>query len=816
MRRIYPLLGALAMCAMSWSQTPGYEKAPAVMTAMLEADHTPTVSLSPSAPGPRRLAILQPAGLPTIQDLAQPEYRLAGLRFNPEMRFLGRRQVKYLSLKLKALPDGKEVAVTGFPAEAKLIEADWSPDGRKLVAVAATTAGLSLWIVDAVTAHAMFVPGIKLNAILNKPCMWVSDSKKVVCLAIPANPGAAPKEGGVPTGPAIQQNLGRVTPARTNEDMLQTPLEERIFEYYASSVPTVITLTGATRALARPALYEKATPSPNGRYVLLEARHRPFSYLIPVHNFPLLSTIVETSTGQQVKLLGDKPMSDAIPISFDAVEPGARGYGWRSDAPATVSWVYAEDGGDPKNKASVRDAIYTLDAPFRGEPKKIAALPLRVIEVTYLKGDVGITWGNDHVALAQQEWHKDRELRFTAINPSTGDTHDVISVSLEDHYADPGLPLSHVNASGAPVLDLTEDGTSAYFTGVGSTPRGDHPFISSVNLDTGKRTEMWRSADKMYDFPYARVEASTFLVRRESPTMPPNYFLTTLPANDWKQLTAFANPYGNIPLPEKKVLHYKRKDGVELSADLYLPPGYKTADDPLPTLMHAYPVEYKSRDAAGQVTGSEYMFPRYTFTTIPILFTTQGYAVMQNTAIPIVGQGKEEPNDTYVEQIVAGAQAAVDEGRRLGVVDPNRVAVIGHSYGAFMTSDLLAHSNLFKTGISMSGAYNRTLTPFGFQREERVYWQVSKLYYDMSPFSFADRIKTPILLFHGAADDNQGTFPIQSDRFYAALKGNGATVRFVSLPLEAHVYAARESLETVIAETKAWLDTYVKNAPASR
>jgi dipeptidyl aminopeptidase/acylaminoacyl peptidase len=359
---------------------------------------------------------------------------------------------------------------------------------------------------------------------------------------------------------------------------------------------------------------------------------------------------------------------------------------------------------------------------------------------------------------------------------------------------------------------MAEDGKGVYFTGVGASPKGDHPFVMTVGLDNGKRTEVWRSAEKMYEMPFARVAGDTFVVRRESPTAPPNYFLADVKDGKWTQLTTFANPYGKIPLPERQVMHYKRKDGVELSADLYLPVGYKKSDGPLPTLIHAYPVEYKDKDAAGQVQGSEYLFPRYNFTTIPILFTTQGYAVMQNTAIPIVGTGKEEPNDTYVEQIVEGAQAAIDAGAKMGVVDPKRVAVMGHSYGAFMTANLLAHSNLFKAGISMSGAYNRSLTPFGFQREERVYWQDPKLYFDMSPFSFADKIKTPILMFHGQADDNQGTFPIQSDRFYAALKGNGATVRFVALPLEAHVYAGRESLETLMAETKAWLDEYVKGA----
>jgi dipeptidyl aminopeptidase/acylaminoacyl peptidase len=276
------------------------------------------------------------------------------------------------------------------------------------------------------------------------------------------------------------------------------------------------------------------------------------------------------------------------------------------------------------------------------------------------------------------------------------------------------------------------------------------------------------------------------------------------------QVTRFPNPYGKTPLPKKQVLKYKRADGVELSANLYLPPGYKTGDGPLPTLMEAYPTEYKTKSAAGQISGSPYSFPFLSWGS-PVPFAMLGYAVLENATIPIVGEGQAEPNDTYVEQLVASAKAAIDEGVRLGAVDRNRVAVMGHSYGAFMTANLLAHSDLFKAGIARSGAYNRTLTPYGFQNEDRTYWQAPEIYYKMSPFSYADKIKTPILLIHGEADNNQGTFPIQSERLFSAIKGQGGTVRFVLLPLEAHGYAGRESVLHMFWEMNNWLNSYVKN-----
>jgi len=537
--------------------------------------------------------------------------------------------------------------------------------------------------------------------------------------------------------------------------------------------------------------------------VLLFERHHPYSYLLPFGAFPERVSVLNLKTGT-AKQLVDKPLEDNVPNIHDAVPPGPRDYDWRSDVPSTVFWVNAGDDGDPRKDVTVRDSLFLLDAPFQATPRKLADLPVRYRRAA---------WANDHLMLVEERRWKDRKRIILALSPSTPATPvKLFEGSFEDRYHDPGLPLEVMNSEGKAVVQTTPDGQAIYFRGQGASPEGNQPFLSVVSVANGDAKRLWQSATPYYEMAEAVLDPanSTILLRKESQEQSPNYYLQKIGTSSSEQITSFPNPYGTAPLPKKQVLHYKRSDGVDLSANLYLPPGYKPADGPLPTLMEAYPTEYKTKAAAGQVNGSPYAFTFLSWGS-PVPFVTQGYAVLESASIPIIGEGKSEPNDTYVEQLVASAKAAIDEGVRLGVVDRNRVAVMGHSYGAFMTANLLAHSDLFKAGIARSGAYNRTLTPFGFQNEERTYWQAPEVYYKMSPFSFADKIKTPILLIHGEADNNNGTFPIQSERFFSALKGHGATVRFVLLPLESHGYAGRESVLHMFWEMNHWLNTYVKN-----
>ena len=787
-----------------------YQRPPQAIVDIVEALPTPGVELSPAggAEGKRWMLIEHFAGLPTIADLAQPELRLAGLRFNPKTNGPSRGRYS-TSLEVQALPNGKPVVIAGLPEHAKIRFAGWSPDGKKIsfvnISDAKEDAGLSLWIADVATAQARRLPGIALNGIFGAPCEWLSDSQGLVCRTVPADRGAAPVRSEVPTGPVVQENLGRVTPGATFEDLLKNPEDEQFFDYYAKSHMAIVRLDGGSVLLGKAGVFVESTPSPDGKWVLLFERHHPYTYLLPYYSFPERVSAVNLKTGV-AKQLVDKPLEDNIPNIHDAVPAGPRDYEWRSDAPATVFWVEAGDGGDPRKEAAVRDTAYLLDAPFESAPRKLAELPVRYRRVA---------WGNDRLALLEELRWKDRKRVILAVAPTgAGAPVKLYEGSSEDRYHDPGTPVEESNAAGKPVIQTAADGKGIYFRGWGASPEGDKPFLSVMSAANGEAKQLWQSSAPNYEVPAAVLDpaAGIVLIRRESQEQSPNYYIQKIGGAAAEQVTFFPNPYGSGPLPKKQVLHYKRADGVDLSANLYLPPGYKPSDGPLPTLMEAYPTEYKTKAAAGQVTGSPYEFA-FLYWGSPVPFATQGYAVLESASIPIIGEGKAEPNDTYVEQLVASAKAAIDEGARLGVVDRNRVAVMGHSYGAFMTANLLAHSDLFKAGIARSGAYNRTLTPFGFQNEERTYWQAPEIYYKMSPFSFADKIKTPILLIHGEADNNSGTFPIQSERLFSALKGHGATVRFVLLPLESHGYQGRESVLHMFWEMNNWLNTYVKNPP---
>jgi dipeptidyl aminopeptidase/acylaminoacyl peptidase len=787
-----------------------YQQPPKAIVDIVDALPTPGVELSPagSATAKRWILIEHFSGLPTIAELAQPELRLAGLRFNP--RTDGPSRGRYdTSLEIQALPNSKAVPVSGLPEHAKMRFADWSPDGRKIsfvnISDAKEDAGLSLWIVDVETAQARRLPGIALNGIFGPPCEWLSDSQGLVCRTVPAERGAAPVRSEVPTGPVVQENLGRVTPGATFEDLLKNPEDEQFFDYYAKSQIAIVRLDGGSVLLGKAGVFVESTPSPDGKWVLLFERHHPYTYLLPFYAFPERVSAVNLKTGT-AKQLVDKPLEDNIPNIHDAVAPGPRDHEWRSDAPASVFWVEAGDGGDPRKDAAVRDTLFLLDAPFESAPRKLAELPVRYRRVA---------WGNDHLALVEELRWKDRKRVILAVAPSAPATPvKLFEGSFEDRYHDPGTAVEEYNSAGKPVIQTTGDGKGIYFKGEGASAEGDKPFLSVMSATNGDAKRLWQSVAPYFETAAAVLDpaAGTILMRRESQELSPNYYIQKIGSASAEQVTFFPNPYGTGPLPKKQVLHYKRSDGVDLSANLYLPPGYKPSDGPLPALMEAYPTEYKTKSAAGQVTGSPYQFT-FLYWGSPVPFATQGYAVLENATIPIIGEGNAEPNDTYVEQLVASAKAAIDEGVRLGVVDRNRVAVMGHSYGAFMTANLLAHSDLFKAGIARSGAYNRTLTPFGFQNEERTYWQAPEIYYKMSPFSFADKIKTPILLIHGEADNNSGTFPIQSERLFSALKGHGATVRFVLLPLESHGYAGRESVLHMFWEMNNWLNTYVKSPP---
>ncbi|MFZ5624931.1 MAG: prolyl oligopeptidase family serine peptidase [Gemmatimonadota bacterium] len=784
----------LLLTAGALAAQEGYRDPPAPIPAILDAAPMPLTLVSPDR---ARIALLERRALPPISEVAAPELRLAGDRIDPA-RSIRSRAERYVGLSLKEIATGVTRAVT-LPPGASIAYTAWSPRGDRLAAVVLTDAGLTLWVVGT-DGSARQVSPRRLNGVFDMPCDWLPAGDALVCLTVPEARGAPPAAPTVPTGPIIQFTSGRAAPNRTYQDLLQSPHDEALFEFYFTSQLARIGLDGNVTPIGAPGIHAQVSPSPDGRYLLVRTLHRPFSYLVPAGRFPARVEVWGLD-GQVVKALADVPLQEDIPPSFDAVQDEPRQHAWRADAPATVIWLEALDGGNPARPAPRRDRMVALAAPFTGAPVTLFEAEFRLGGFLAVRPDL---------ALVNERWQKTRRARTWIINPSdpAAAPRLLFDRSSEDRYADPGSFVLMPGSSGRVLT--TPDGKSAFLTGDGASPEGDRPFLDRIDLATGRITRLWRVDGAYYEQPLALLdpEGRRVLTRRESETEVPNLYVRDLRRNTLARITDFTDPAPQFAGVSRQLIRYTRSDGVELSATLYLPAGYDKSKGPLPFLFWAYPREFRSAAAAAQVTGSPYRFVRPTGAS-HLFLLTQGYGILDGPTMPIVGAGDAEPNDTYVEQLVASAEAAVNKVVEMGVADRSRIAIGGHSYGAFMTANLLAHSDLFRTGIARSGAYNRTLTPFGFQAEERTYWEAPETYTRMSPFTYANRINEPILFIHGEADDNSGTFPIQSERMYAAIKGNGGTARYVVLPAEAHGYRARESVGHTLWEMINWLDTHL-------
>ena len=802
------VMGAPPSAAGPVSPAPDlYRMPPEEIAQLANAPLTPSLNVGPD----EDWALLErrPTLLP-LTEAAQPELKLAGIRFNPQNSDQSRPPYAQ-KLWLLQISTRAERTIAGVPEELKARWASWSPNGKRLAFALSTDRALELWIVDVASGVAKKIPNLQLNGVHpSSPFHWLADSESLVCRTVVADRGPPPQAPRLPSGPVIDESVaGRSAPSRTYQDLLKNSYDAELFAYFAQAQVQRVGIDGRSEALGKPAIVVRAEPSPNGEFILVESLHRPFSYLVPEERFPR-TVEAWTAKGKNARTLAELPLADQVPLSFDAVPVGPRHFGWRADSAATLYWVEAQDAGDPRVDAPIRDRLFVLAAPFAGAPAILASLQMRFRAVE---------WGNDQLALLTEGRWKDRRVQTWRISPSsTGAKPQLIfDRSSEDRYRDPGRPAMRHTPRGTSVLQTASDGQALFLTGPGGSPEGDRPFLDRLDLKSLVATRLWQSEAPYYEEPihvFAN-DGARLLTRRESVAEPPNYQLRDLIQKTLQPLTHLPHPAPQLASVRSELVRYQRSDGVKLNATLYLPPNYSQQAGPLPMLMWAYPQEFKSADAASQVTTSPHRFVRITPMS-PLFWLVRGYAIFDNPSFPILGEGSREANDTYVQQLVDDAKAAVDEVVRLGIADRNRIAIGGHSYGAFTAANLLAHTDLFRAGIARSGAYNRTLTPFGFQREERTFWDAPQLYVEMSPFTNANKIDRPLLLIHGMEDNNSGTFPLQSERLFQALKGFGKPSRLVLLPHEAHGYRARESVMHMLWEMDQWLEKYVKNAPRGK
>jgi len=776
-----------------------YQLPPAEIVKIVDAPQIPTLSVSPDK---TTIVLIERAGLITIKELSAEEFRIAGLRINPATNGPSRQNYNR-GFKIMNI-DGTNIReIKGIPEECLLSSPSWTVDGKKFAFTNTTQTSIELWVCDVTLLSASKI-AVDLNMVFGNSYSWLSDNMSIVYNVSDHGNSSKPVRSMTPTGPVVQENLGKKGQVATYQDMLQDPTDEQIFEFYAKSQLMLWDGTKSVK-IGKPGMISDISPSPDGQYIMTTQIRRPFSYVVPANGFPSTTQILDIK-GNVVKVLLEKPLIENSPRDYDAVLPGPRSFNWRADKPATIYWVEALDGGDFKNEMQYHDQIYMLQAPFTENPVKFISTEKRF---------AGFTWGKEDFALISEGSAKTK-IRITSSfdpNDTQKAKRKIQESNNDDRYGNPGRFVTEPNIYGRNVLLFADKDKSLLLSGEGASDEGDRPFVDKYDIKTGQTSRLWRSEAPFYETITSVLDIAKgiFLTNRQSVTDVPNYFIRSLKNGKLTQVTKFENPYPQLAGVTKELVKYKRKDGIDLSFTLYLPAGYDIKKDgPLPSLLWAYPKEFNDASAAGQVSGSPFTFTRVNPGSA-LVYVTQGYAVLMDAAFPIVGVAGSEPNDTYIEQLVADAEAAVNKAVEMGVTDPKRVAVSGHSYGAFMTANLLANTRLFAAGIAESGAYNRTLTPFGFQSERRSYWDAPDIYNGMSPFMKADKVKDPIMLIHGIADNNTGTFPIQSERFYAALKGFGATVRLVLLPAEAHGYAARETILHKHWEVLNWMNKYVKN-----
>ncbi len=772
-----------------------YKKPPKLLEDLLLAPPTPTVSIDDKA---NFMLVMERSQYPDVEELAQPELRIAGLRINP--RNFGPSRSNYITnFKIKNIATGKEMQVTGLPTNLKGGNPTWNPSQTKIAFSNTTGSTIELYEIDVKTAVAKKVNKKPLNLVLGG--YRYLDDATLMYKVILAPASNAPKAPLAPTGPVIQENLGKAAPSRTYQDMIKNPYDEQLFEFYATAQP-VKNKGGVETPFGKPGIFSTLNPSPDKKYFLVRQIQKPFSYLVPVNGFPSV-VIITDANGREVKKLATLPSSETAPSGFDNVQNVPRSFSWRNDKPATIVWAEPLDSGMFNKKVEFHDAVNTLEAPFSGQAQTLAKTQMRYR---------GIIWGNENLALLNEGTQRQQKIKVHKLNPTTGETEILIDRSTNDGYNNPGSPVLHNNEFDRPVLLTVHNGAGILMDSDGASPKGNLPFLAVFDLVQKKNTIIWRCEEPFYEAVVEVIDAEKKLVitRKESLTEVPNYYLRDLSKGTATALTKFSDPQPALRGLKKEKISYKRSDGIDLTSTVYLPAGFKPGTDkPLPIFMWAYPREFKSSADAAQVRGSQYRFSGVAWGS-PVFYATMGYCVMDATEFPIVGEGDKQPNDNFVEQLQLNAEAALKKIHELGYGDTSRAAVGGHSYGAFMTANLLAHTRLFKAGIARSGAYNRTFTPFGFQNEERTFWQAPDVYMRMSPFAYADKIKDALLLIHGDADNNPGTFPINSERLYAAVKGHGGTTRFVSLPFESHGYAGRQNVLHMLNEQYEWLEKYVK------
>jgi dipeptidyl aminopeptidase/acylaminoacyl peptidase len=740
-----------------------------------------------------------------LEELAAPELKLAGLRINPKTNIQSR-ESHFYKISLLDILDNSEHEISGLPEKGKFCRLSWNYEQDKAIVLNIESNGVQAWIIDVIDKTAKAIGNNNINGNISQAFVWLK-SDEILFSTIPAA-GVIYQlnQDTLPSGPITADNEGQSIESRTFQDLLRDEIDAQNFEKAVTSEIWKFKLDGSSVLWKKAAMHDGIALSPDGSLIMISEIEKPFSYFVPFDRFPYTTTIFDQDA-RPVYEVERSPLLEFLPQGFMAVQKGRRHIKWRPDKDATLIWVEALDEGDPEKEVNFRDEIFQLSFPFHADPVSVFKTKDRF---------AGIFYTENGKAVVFERWWKNR-MQKTYILDTENSREPILfeERNFQDRFNNPGNFVTKKNNLGWNVIQEDDNG-DMYLNGDGYYAGGRKAFLDKYNLHTGKKTRVFEADDTSYQEDISMVinatEGLLLTLIQDSHTYP-TFFIRNLQNNSLKQITFYKNPFYALEGVKQEIIKYKRKDGTELSARLYIPVNHDGSTK-LPLIMWAYPMEFKDQQTAGQSTNGKHDFI-YPFWGSPLYWVAKGYAIMDDVSFPIIGENDTPPNDHFHEQMIANAEAAIEAARSLKWIDVNRIAIGGHSYGAFMVSYLLTHTSLFAAGIARSGAYNRTLTPFGFQSEERNLWQAKDVYQTMNPFMDADKMRTPLLLIHGKEDNNSGTYTMQTERYYAALKALGATVRMVLLPFESHSYQSRQSILHVLWEQDQWLEKYVKNKPST-
>jgi len=830
----------LVLCSVGFSQTKptvdplsseGYILPPKDVADAALAPWYKNVSITNLSPDRHFYVVLERDGMPTLKAMGKDHLNLGGFQVDTaanRARELTTRSAK--GIRIVELETKKSVQVPLRP-DARVTDIAWSKDSKKFAFLAHFLDRTEIWIASASDGKCHQVTPWPVLATMVTTLSWTTDDNLITVL-IPKGRPAAVEKPDVATTPKVKVSDGKATSIRTYPSLLQNPYEAQLVEFYATGqLAKVDVAKGSVKTIGKPAMIRSVNPSPDGRNFIVTVMEKPFSYIYPVSNFPQRESIWDDA-GAEKAFIQRRGMQTG-----EGGGPGGRGASganakrsieWRPDGEG-LSYLQVEPaniipdasgggGGEDSDEQTRRgtggggqrgqrgagaagqgpqrpDQVFQWLPPFSAKDAKLVyTSPTRINSVRY---------SADMKTLFLDQTFGTRN-RISTVNL---DADKKLTTLLETGPDDDAVDLSMTaGPKTGTVVRISGDGKSE-----DPQKEAPRPFIDRIDLATGKRENAFESKADVFEQPtILDNDLKSLLVVRQTPKMVPNTYLVSPGGSTETKLTDNVDYVSDLTQAHRETIVVTRQDGFKFEVKVTLPRYFTYGVKP-PAFFWFYPSEFVDQAAydKGKRNFNKNLFSQVGGANKAIL-TRLGYVLVEPDC-PIVGPA-DRKNDEYVPQLRNNLAAVIDELDRRGWADRRRLGIGGHSYGAFSTANALVNTPFFKAGIAGDGNFNRSLTPFGFQTDDRQLWDGRGFYLEMSPFLYAERMTGALLMYHGMEDQNVGTDPINSERMFDALEALGKTAALYKYPYEDHGQVAQETILDQWARFVAWLDKYVKNA----